>query len=160
MAQVGGSARLLQARLLLEQRQPDKAFIAAKPVLEEWTNASTPGYAILDGLTVLPVLRLAAERSNVAAERLLYLFPESLRTAEEFKPITSKIMVIKDLPEPLTPRECDVLKLLMANRTNFQISTELHISKETVKSHVAHILRKLDVHSRAQAAARARELGF
>lgn len=64
------------------------------------------------------------------------------------------------LPESLTPRECDVLALLVAGRTNLEISRELHISKETVKSHVAHIFRKLEVRPRTQAVIRARELGY
>jgi DNA-binding NarL/FixJ family response regulator len=64
------------------------------------------------------------------------------------------------LPESLTPRECDVLKLLIAGLTNIEISNELHVSRETVKSHVEHIFRKLDVHSRTQAVIRAQELGF
>ena len=69
-------------------------------------------------------------------------------------------MVLKGLLEPLTHRECDVLELIIAGRTNRQISAELHISNETVKSHAARIFRKLDVHSRTQAIARARELGM
>ncbi|MGE5509584.1 MAG: response regulator transcription factor [Chitinophagales bacterium] len=62
--------------------------------------------------------------------------------------------------DPLTQRERDVLRLIVAGRTNRQIGEELYISPETVKSHVMHILRKLDVTSRTQAALRGRELGL
>jgi DNA-binding NarL/FixJ family response regulator len=48
----------------------------------------------------------------------------------------------------------------VAGRTNRQIGEDLYITAETVKSHVVHILRKLDVASRTQAALRGRELGF
>ena len=144
MAQVGGSARLLQARLLLEQGDPDQAFNVAHPVLNEWINASTPGYALLDGLAIVPVLKLVAERNGGATRA---------------KPVPVDCLNLKGiLSEPLTSRERDVLELLIAGHTNHQISTELHISKETVKSHVAHIFRKLDVRSRTQAAIRVREV--
>ena len=161
MAQVGGSARLLQARLLLEQGNPDGAFSVAHPVLNEWNAASTPGYALLDGPAILSVLRLVAERNGAGAARMLQLFPGDLHKAEKLSPDPAdNLALIELIPEPLTPREYDVLKLLIAGNTNLQISTRLFISHETVKSHVAHILRKLDVRSRAQATVRARELGF
>ena len=160
MASVGGSARLLKAQLLLEQGKTDKAFITAHPVLDEWKNASTPGYVLLDGLVIRPVLRLAAECDETYATRLLQLFKKTTPKPEVSTHVPEKTMAMEELPEPLTARECDVLKLLAADQSNLQISRELHISKETVKSHVTHIFRKLDVHSRTQVAARARELGF
>lgn len=52
----------------------------------------------------------------------------------------------------LTPRESDVLLLLRSGMTNGQIATELRISPETVKTHVARILRKLNVPNRTAAA--------
>ncbi|MHA7985732.1 LuxR C-terminal-related transcriptional regulator [Rathayibacter sp. CAU 1779] len=52
----------------------------------------------------------------------------------------------------LRPREVDVLKLLAAGRRNRAIATELGISENTVKFHVAAIYRKLGVTSRAEAA--------
>lgn len=72
----------------------------------------------------------------------------------------SPVSGLASLPEPLTPREVEVLKLLVAGRTNREIGKVLYIGEETVKSHVAHILRKLEVTSRTQAAVRGRELGF
>ncbi|MDW7674236.1 MAG: LuxR C-terminal-related transcriptional regulator [Bacillota bacterium] len=160
MAHVGGSARLLLARLFLDKGQFDKAFTIACPILREWNNRATPGYALLDGPAILPVLNLASERKDACATRLLHLFSGSLNKVQEFNTVIDNNALKDQLPEPLTPRECDVLRLLIAGRTNIQISTELHVSKETVKSHVAHIFRKLDVHSRTKAAIRARELGF
>jgi DNA-binding NarL/FixJ family response regulator len=51
----------------------------------------------------------------------------------------------------LTPRQKDVMRLLLQGATNKIIATELGISVETVKDHVATILRVLDVKSRTQA---------
>jgi LuxR family maltose regulon positive regulatory protein len=166
MAHVGGSARLLLARLLLDQGKPNEAFATAYPLLNEWNNASTPGYVLLDGPVILPLLRLAAGRNAVAVARMLGLFSENLCLAEKLTTVPANNVPVKEkilkgqLPESLTPRECDVLKLLIAGLTNIEISNELHVSRETVKSHVEHIFRKLDVHSRTQAVIRARELGF
>lgn len=52
---------------------------------------------------------------------------------------------------PLTAREADVLRLLVTGATNRQIAQALCISRETVKTHVANILHKLDAASRAEA---------
>ncbi len=52
----------------------------------------------------------------------------------------------------LSPREHDVLRLLAAGRSNRDIATELFISHRTVETHVARILAKLSVESRAAAA--------
>ncbi len=57
-----------------------------------------------------------------------------------------------EIDAPLTQRESEVLAELTKGLTNKQIATELHISYETVKEHVQHILRKLGVTDRTQAA--------
>lgn len=52
----------------------------------------------------------------------------------------------------LTPREREVLQLVTEGRTNREIAAELKISPGTVKNHVEHIIAKLDVSDRTQAA--------
>ena len=54
--------------------------------------------------------------------------------------------------DQLTARELDVVALLAEGRSNREISRELYISLKTVKSHVSHVLTKLDVTSRTQVA--------
>jgi DNA-binding NarL/FixJ family response regulator len=53
----------------------------------------------------------------------------------------------------LTPRETEVLRLIAGGRSNKEIATELSISYRTATTHVASILGKLGVESRAAAAA-------
>lgn len=53
---------------------------------------------------------------------------------------------------PLTTREQEILKILSTGATNKQISEQLNISAETVKEHVQHLLRKIGVNDRTQAA--------
>jgi LuxR family transcriptional regulator, maltose regulon positive regulatory protein len=62
------------------------------------------------------------------------------------------------LPEPLSPREQEILELVAAGLANQEIADKLMISPETVKKHAGSIYGKLGVSNRTEAAARAREL--
>jgi LuxR family maltose regulon positive regulatory protein len=62
------------------------------------------------------------------------------------------------LQEALSGRERDVLRLLAAGLSNQQIADELCVSLNTVRTHTKRLYSKLDVHSRAHAASRARAL--
>lgn len=61
--------------------------------------------------------------------------------------------------DSLTPREIEVLRLVVRGQTNQQIARSLSISTSTVKRHIRHIGAKLGVCDRVQAAVRAIELG-
>jgi two-component system nitrate/nitrite response regulator NarL len=56
----------------------------------------------------------------------------------------------------LTPRQTEVLRLLERGRSTEQIARDLHLSTETVRNHIRHLLRALDAHSRLEAVAVAR----
>ncbi len=57
-------------------------------------------------------------------------------------------------PHPnLTPRQTEVLRLLEHGRSTEQIARELHLSIETVRNHIRHLLRALGAHSRLEAVA-------
>lgn len=58
----------------------------------------------------------------------------------------------KEKIELLTKRELDVLRLISEGCSNKKISDELTISERTVKNHISHIFRKIDVEDRTQAA--------
>jgi DNA-binding NarL/FixJ family response regulator len=62
--------------------------------------------------------------------------------------------------ESLTPREIEVLRSLSQGQTNPQIAQNLKVSRGTVKIHVQHIISKLGVSDRTQAAVRAIEAGL
>lgn len=66
----------------------------------------------------------------------------------------------KDLIEPLTKREEEVLRLVSTGMTNREIGAVLFISEGTVKTHVEHIIGKLGVSDRVQAAVWAARQGL
>lgn len=65
-----------------------------------------------------------------------------------------------DLPEALTPREVEVLRLIAAGYSNKEIADLLGNTEGTVKSHTSTILSKLGVRDRTRAVLRALELGW
>ncbi len=80
---------------------------------------------------------------------------ETAWTREELRRVTGALATPRlnaDIEVPLTQRESEVLKQLALGLTNKEIALALHISYETVKEHVQHILRKIGVSDRTQAA--------
>jgi DNA-binding NarL/FixJ family response regulator len=80
---------------------------------------------------------------------------ESVWTRDELRRVTGALATPRlnaNVEVPLTQRESEVLKQLALGLTNKEIAQALHISYETVKEHVQHILRKIGVSDRTQAA--------
>ncbi|PHS17003.1 MAG: DNA-binding response regulator [Blastopirellula sp.] len=81
---------------------------------------------------------------------------ENSWTREELRRVTGALATPRlnasNVEVPLTQRESEVLRQLALGLTNKEIAQALHISYETVKEHVQHILRKVGVSDRTQAA--------
>ena len=80
---------------------------------------------------------------------------ESAWTREELRRVTGALAtprLSQDIEVPLTQRESEVLRQMAQGLTNKEIAKMLGISYETVKEHVQHILRKIGVSDRTQAA--------
>ena len=60
----------------------------------------------------------------------------------------------------ISDRECEVLRLLAAGRSNKEIAGQLDVSPNTVKTHIARLFEKLNVARRTEAIRSARELGL
>jgi DNA-binding NarL/FixJ family response regulator len=80
---------------------------------------------------------------------------ESLWTRDELRRVSGAMATPRltaDVEVALTQRESEVLRQLARGLTNEQIAEAMHISYETIKEHVQHILRKIGVTDRTQAA--------
>lgn len=76
-------------------------------------------------------------------------------TREELRRVTGALAtprIAADVEVPLAQRESEVLRHLASGLTNKQIAEALQVSYETVKEHVQHVLRKIGVSDRTQAA--------
>ncbi len=116
------------------------------------TLAEPHGYVRLfldgDAIILMRLLNQAAQGS-ISAE-----YAQSLLAQ------TTDALPDDPLPTPLSPRELEVLNHLASGLSNRQISTQLVVSINTVKAHTRRLYEKLNVNSRSQAVARARELNL
>lgn len=64
------------------------------------------------------------------------------------------------LPEPLTEREIDILRLLDSSKSSNEIAVELVVAVSTIRTHIKNIYRKLDVNHRIDAIQKAKKLGI
>src|SRR5918997_915507 len=130
--------------------------------LLEAIRAGAAGY-VLKGIgpsDLVGVVRRTLEGESPVDQELIMRLVR--RLAEEAGPRTDPTPEhsAEPLPEPFTPRELEVLRLLPAGKTNREIARELHLSLSTVKKHLELLIFKLGVSDRTQAAVRAIELGL
>jgi DNA-binding NarL/FixJ family response regulator len=93
---------------------------------------------------------------NLVVEGKSVLSPEV--TSRVLKAVSSSHGIPPDIA--LSKRELDVLKCLAKGMTSSQVASELFISENTVKTHVRHILEKLEASNRAEAVSRAIQAGI
>ncbi len=93
-------------------------------------------------------------------EELIRAIREACRGQSMLDPVVARRLLAefarsdnaRPSPEVLTKRETDILRQLARGLTNDEISDVLHISEATVRTHVSHILSKLGLTNRTQAA--------
>lgn len=125
---------------------------AMAPLVRALETAVPAGYArlFLDEGEPMATLLDEAERRGLAADAVRAL----RRTRAPVLPAAVT------LPEQLSERELEVLRLLATELTGPQISRQLFVSVNTLRTHTRHIFTKLDVTTRAAAVRRARDLGL
>lgn len=101
-------------------------------------------------------LRNAAQQHLREISSLTQLFNDDVDLSEGGRDASAARdeIVAEQAAKNMTPRERQVLTLLAAGKTNAQIAARLFISEGTVKSHVRHIMQKLDASNRTDAVAR------
>jgi NarL family two-component system response regulator LiaR len=106
----------------------------------------------------IPLSALArALRAAVAGEAIISR-GLATRLVESVRRSAPDGVGVRPVRSPLTEREWEVLDLLCRGLSTDAIAETLVLSTETIRSHVKHILRKLQVHSRDQAVRAARDL--
>jgi ATP/maltotriose-dependent transcriptional regulator MalT len=101
------------------------------------------GPVIVQLVAGLPGVRTAFRENVLRRSRELYAPP----AAEE-------------LVDPLTDRELEILSYLPSRFTNSEMAQRCYVSVNTIKTHMTHIYRKLDVANRNGAIRRAQEIGL
>lgn len=122
-------------------------------------KSGAQGYLLkdMDPDDLVLALKDISQGKTVVAPELAHVLARALQGESESDE------VIKDETSPfsdLTPRESEILGLLAEGQSNKAIARTLGISDGTVKLHVKAILRKLEVHSRVEAAVMAVEHGL
>jgi len=179
---VGEAADGLDAVTLARQFRPDVVLMDIRMPVMDGVEATrilaTPGAAPAPRVIILTTFDLDqhvydALRAGASGFLLKDTPPDDLITAIQVVAAGEAMLgpsVTRRLPAPrradpgalkgLTAREADVLRLLARGRSNAQIAAALSIGETTVKSHVAHVLLKLDMHDRVQAVVYAYESGL
>jgi DNA-binding NarL/FixJ family response regulator len=120
----------------------------------EALQAGASGFVLKDD----PPEQLIAALRTVAAGDALLSPAVTKRVIQRFtrlpRPVPPKAV------EELTPRELDIFRLIAEGLSNAEISAQLFISDTTVKTHVTHILQKLDLRDRVQAVVLAYQTGL
>src|SRR2546426_320699 len=148
-------------RLLAEDGAVAKVVMLTTFDMDEYVydalRAGASGFLLKD----VPPEQLVAGIRAVASGDALLAPSVTRRVIEEFvrRPPASVRTLPPKLSE-LTTRELEVLKLIARGLSNSEIANELFVSETTVKTHVGHVLTKLDVRDRVQAVVLAYESGL
>jgi LuxR family maltose regulon positive regulatory protein len=153
-------ARVLQALVAPNQEEALAILTEALAQAEPLNYIRT---FVDNGQPMADLLRLAAAR-GVAPDyvhKLLIAFDTGLPATESEVEPPPKIQSPKsELVEPLSDREIDVLHWLVEGLTNQEIAQTMHVSVNTVKTHLKNIYGKLGVHNRKRAITQAEKLGL
>jgi DNA-binding NarL/FixJ family response regulator len=181
---VGEAGNGLDALRLVEEKGPDVALMdlqmpvldgvaATRRIRDEYPNCRVIVLTTFDDDEyVFEGLRAGAIGyllKDVSAQKLVEAIQAAARGESFLQPsVAAKVVAefarqqsasrIQPLPEPLTNREIDILRLLSAGLNNREIADQLFLAEGTVKNHLTNILGKLGVRDRTQAALRAKDL--
>lgn len=139
---------------------PAKVLVLTTFDLDEYVvealRAGASGFLLKDAAEELvQAIRVVADGAAMLApsitRRLLDMYATKLPSGDEAPP---------QALNALTERELEVLKLVARGLSNAEIAAELFVSETTVKTHVGHVLTKLQLRDRVQAAVYAYESGL
>lgn len=136
------------ARVLMLTVSEDERDLAAA------LRAGASGYLLknMEGEALAAAIRQAMRGEHVIASEMTGKLVAAYRDAASAA-ATGNVQATPVLAlAALSPRELDILRGIVRGESNKEIARRLGIAETTVKAHVQHVLRKLDVSSRVQAA--------
>ena len=146
-------------KLLLEEVPETKVLMLtvsedAEDLIETLRSGAT-GYLLknIDTEMLLDSVRRAAEGEAMVSPQMTGKLVQGLKAPAKAEPAMSE-------KDKLSPREREILAFLAKGASNKEIARNLDLAESTVKIHVQHILRKLNLSSRVQAAVYAVEAGL
>lgn len=143
---------ILRARLAAVDETPDEAIRELTSALRVAEVHGLIEVFIQAGPLILQRLSMISGPESAFSD----LIRARARTRTDTEPPSS----VDDLAEPLTDRELEILAYLPTRFTNVELARRFFVSVNTIKTHMAHIYRKLDATTRDNAIERARELGL
>ncbi len=146
-----------QARILMLTVSEDENDLAAA------LRGGAAGYLLktIEGDALTAAIQSAMQGDSIVAPEMLNKLVAAYRGSTTGAPAeASHARNSADLIASLSPRELDVLRGIVRGASNKEIARDHGIAETTVKIHVQHVLRKLDVSSRVHAAVIASEQGL
>jgi two-component system nitrate/nitrite response regulator NarL len=135
--------------------------------LADALKAGAAGYLLktIEGDALAAAIRRVMAGESVLAQEMTSKLVAAFQGASNVMrsaaaPASAAPQASSPLLDSLSPRERDILRGIARGASNKEIGRELGIAETTVKIHVQHVLRKLDVSSRVQAAVLATENGL
>lgn len=151
------------ATLRLKQSLPECQVIALttfddKETVFDVLRAGAVGYLLKDvgSAQLAEAIRVTARGDSILEPSV------AAKVVAEFSRVSPLATATRSevLPEPLSEREIEVLRLVTSGFSNREIAAKLFISTGTAKTHIHHLCGKLGVRNRTEAAMRAKELGL
>src|SRR3954453_19536893 len=151
--------------LLLDLRLPDMCGVEAiRAIREQFLIARIIVLTTYDGDEDIYQSLQAGAKAYLLKDVTLEALVECIEKVHQGQtcvpPLVAAKLAERTASPELTERELDVLRRIVAGRSNKEIAGDLSITEGTVKTHVNHVLDKLGVHARTQAAITAMKRGF
>ncbi len=148
----------LQALAFYQLGQPEKALQTLRQAVDIGERAGYVRLLVDQGAGLAALLAQLPATPYLA--RVLAAFGDNRLTPATPAATLSHISANQTLIEPLSERELEVLRLVVANASNQEIADRLVITVGTVKNHMTNILGKLGVRNRWEAIRKTEELGL